>query len=79
MQNNTMNLIKELAPVAIDIMKDLMFKRPDTNIAVDKEKSSIDIIDGEKKIDIHLNVYVNVYTSHSIPVSIEGKNYEGCY
>lgn len=83
----TNDFVKAVLPVAADIVKDIIKDSIGNNdnhhhssIEVDKEKSGMDIYRGTDRINVNVNLYVNVYVGLGERTkSLSGVNYADQY
>lgn len=82
----TNDFVKAVLPVAVDFVKDIITdNKTDNNhryknIKVDKEKSEMDVYRDANKINVNINMYINVYVGLGERTrSISGVSYADQY
>ncbi len=85
----TNDFMKAVLPVAGNIVKDVIMSKMSngennntekTKVDIDKKKSGIDIFSKPDKIEVNINIYMNIYSGlGSNALSMTGKNYIGEY
>ena len=80
----TNDFMKAVLPVAGDIVKDVIMSKMNndgnntekTKVDIDKKKSGIDIFTKPNKIEVNVNIYMNIYSGLGANVlSMTGRNY----
>jgi len=81
----TNDFMKAVLPVAGDIVKDVIMSKMSNGennntekakVDIDKKRSGIDIFSKPDKIEVNINIYMNIYSGlGSNALSMTGKNY----
>lgn len=79
MDSNMINMIKDIAPVAVNIVKDVFTDKPKVSANMDVNKNSFDIVEGKKDININIHLHFNVYVNSTDKLLETGKIMNGMY
>ena len=80
----TNDFMKAVLPVAGDIVKDVIMSKMSNDgnntekskVDIDKKRSGIDIFTKPNKIEVNVNIYMNIYSGLGANVlSMTGRNY----